>query len=119
MDTEVDWDMYTSVNRSAPLSSVERAAIIEEFWASRNAWADTMNAERRLAWDRKWAGIGERDLAPTHTRQVEAARPVEQQASRILVMRRRSEEPDEGDEPARIPAYRFYWQPKSLQIPMP
>jgi hypothetical protein len=111
--------MYSSANYSSPLSSIERAAIIEEFWASRNAWAESVNANRRLAWERKWAGIGELDLGPGHTRQVEAPRHVEQPPSRVLVIRRKGEDCLEETEPARVPAYRFYWQPKSLQIPMP
>jgi hypothetical protein len=111
--------MYSSANYSSPLSSIERAAIIEEFWASRNAWAESVNANRRLAWERKWAGIGELDLGPGHTRQVEAPRHVEQPPSRVLLIRRKSEDSLEETEPARVPAYRFYWQPKSLQIPMP
>jgi len=111
--------MYTSADHSSPLSSVERAAIIEEFWASRNAWADSVNANRRLAWERKWAGIGALDLGPGHTRQVEAPRQVEQPLSRVLVMRRRSGDFLEETEPEKVPAYKFYWQPKSLQIPMP
>jgi hypothetical protein len=111
--------MYRSADYSSPLSSIERAAIIEEFWASRNAWAESVNANRRLAWERKWAGIGELDLGPGHTRQVEAPRHVEQPPSRVLLIRRKGEDCLEETEPARVPAYRFYWQPKSLQIPMP
>ncbi|HEX3944538.1 MAG TPA: hypothetical protein VHW69_10660 [Rhizomicrobium sp.] len=111
--------MYTSADHGSPLNSVERAAIVEEFWASRNAWAESMNAERRLAWERKWAGIGESDLGPSHTRQIESSRYVEQPLSRVLVMRRRSGDSLEDMELAKVPAYRFYWQPKSLQIPMP
>jgi hypothetical protein len=105
--------------QSGPLSALERAAIVEEFWASRNAWADSMNAERRLIWERKWAGIGERDLAPDHTRRIEAARPEGQIPSRILVMRRTDEILQENIQPGRLPTYRFDWQPKPLQMPAP
>jgi hypothetical protein len=111
--------MYMLADHSSPLNSVERSAIVEEFWASRNAWAESVNAGRRLAWERKWAGIGEPDLGPSHTRQIESPRQVEQPLSRVLVMRRRSGDPQEDTESAKVPAYRFYWQPKSLQIPMP
>ena len=108
--------MHTLANQSGPLTAVERAAIVEEFWASRNAWADTVNADRRAAWELKWAGISERDLPPGHTRKYETTTE-----SRILPLRRRKDEtqPAELESDMKVPGYRFYWQPKSLQIPMP
>ena len=106
--------MHTLANQSGPLTAVERSAIIEEFWASRHAWADAMNAERLAAWERKWGGVFERDLPPGHTRQIEMSGD-----SRVLPLRRRREELPEPDAAAQVPGYRFYWQPKSLQIPTP
>jgi len=106
--------MHTLAHQSGPLSAVERAAIIEEFWASRNAWADFMNTERLAAWERKRAGIFEQDLPFGHTYRVESATD-----PRILPLRRKRDDvlpdPDLG---AKAPG-RFYWQPKSLQIPLP
>jgi hypothetical protein len=114
--------MHTLCIQAGLLTAVERAAMVEEFWASRNAWADAMNADRLSAWERKWAGIGERDLPPYHTRRV-AEEAVEEQVMlpqpRVLPMRRRKEELAELEVPIKVPAYRFYWQPKSLPIPMP
>src|SRR4051812_24090136 len=114
--------MHTLSIQSGPLTAVERAAMVEEFWASRNAWADAMNADRLASWERKWAGIGERDLPPHHTRRV-AEEVIEEQVKlaqpRVLPMRRRKEELAELEAPIKVPASRFYWQPKSLQIPMP
>lgn len=109
--------MHTLANQAGPSTAAERAAIVEEFWASRNAWADSLNAERREAWERKWMGVMESDLPPGHTRKFEA--PAE---SRVLPMRRRKDEPLLQADPeadAKVPGYRFYWQPKSVQIPMP
>jgi hypothetical protein len=109
--------MHVSPNQNRSLSAVERNAIIEEFWASRNAWADTMNADRRAAWEGKWAGIRERDLSPNHTRPVQV--PAQ---SCVLPLRRNKEEAAGSDLPESVtsaPGYRFYWQPKSLQAPLP
>jgi hypothetical protein len=107
--------MHTLANQNGTLTAVERAAIVEEFWASRNAWADSMNADRRAAWERKWAGVLERDLPPGHTYKTEA--PAD---SRVLPLRRKKDElPQDLEAGAKVPGYRFYWQPKSLQIPMP
>lgn len=107
--------MHTPANQSGPLTAVERAAIIEEFWASRNAWADFMNTERRAVWERKRAGILEQDLPPGHTYRV--ASTID---PRILPLRRKTndllQDPELG---AKVPGHRFYWQPKSLQIPLP
>jgi hypothetical protein len=107
--------MYMVSHPAGLLSEVERAAIIEEFWASRNAWADFMNAERRTAWERKRVGILEQDLPPGHTYRMETAAE-----SRVLPLRRKADEiANDLDESAKIPGYRFYWQPKSLQVPLP
>ena len=107
--------MHTLANQSGPLTDIERAAIIEEFWASRNAWADFLNTERRAAWDRKRAGILERDLPPGHTYRVESTTD-----PRVLPLRRRKDDALQDAELAtKIPGHRFYWQPKSLQIPLP
>jgi hypothetical protein len=107
--------MHTQANHTGVLSDVERAAIVEEFWASRNAWADFMNAERRTVWEKKWAGILEADLSPGHTYRWEATPD-----SRILPLRRKKEEQlTEQETPPKAPSQRFYWQPKSLQIPTP
>ena len=107
--------MHTHASQSGPLTDIERLAIIEEFWASRNAWADFLNTERRAAWDRKRAGILERDLPPGHTYRVEATSD-----PRVLPLRRKKDDlvqdPEVG---AKGPAHRFYWQPKTLQIPLP
>src|SRR2546423_9571886 len=107
--------MHTLANQSGPLTEVERAAIVEEFWASRKAWADFRNTERRAAWEKKRAGILERDLPPGHTYRVESTTD-----PRILPLRRRKDDalpgPDLG---ANGSGQRFYWQPKSLQIPLP
>jgi hypothetical protein len=107
--------MHTLANHTGALTNVERAAIVEEFWASRNAWADFMNAERRALWERKWSGILERDLPPGHTYAVEHATD----QSRVLPLRRKKDEQGEAEVPAKVPGGRFYWQPKSLQIPTP
>jgi hypothetical protein len=107
--------MHTLANRTGLLSDVERTAIVEEFWASRNAWADFMNAERRALWEKKWAGIMERDLPPGHTYMWEPTAD-----SRVLPLRRKKDEQQlDQDAPAKVPGSRFYWQPKSLQIPTP
>jgi hypothetical protein len=107
--------MHTLANQSGPSAATERAAIIEEFWASRNAWADFTNAERRAAWDRKRAGILEQDLPPGHTYRVECTTD-----PRVLPLRRRKDDLLQEAEPgASVPGHRSYWQPKSLQIPLP
>ncbi|HEY1962466.1 MAG TPA: hypothetical protein VGG69_08610 [Rhizomicrobium sp.] len=107
--------MHTLANHTGVLTNIERAAIVEEFWASRNAWADFMNADRRAVWERKWAGVLERDLSPGHTYRWEAIPD-----SRVLPLRRKKDEQQPDPEaPAKIQGQRFYWQPKSLQIPTP
>ena len=107
--------MYTLANRSAPLTEVQRAAAVEEFWASRNAWSDFLNAERRATWERKRAGILERDLPPGHTYRHESTVD-----SRVLPLRRKKDDAVQDSEVgAKVPGHRFYWQPKSLQIPLP
>ena len=107
--------MHTLASQSGPLTDIERAAIIEEFWASRNAWADFLNTERRAAWDRKRAGILERDLPPGHTYRVESTTD-----PRVLPLRRKKDDASQDAElTAKVPGHRFYWQPKSLQIPLP
>jgi len=107
--------MYTLSHPAGPLGEVERAAIIEEFWASRNAWAEFMNAERRAAWERKRGGILEQDLPPGHTYRMETAAE-----SRVLPLRRKQDEiANDADTSAKIPGSRFYWQPKPLQVPLP
>ena len=109
--------MYISPNQNRSLSAIERTAIIEEFWASRNVWADAMNAERRAAWERKWSGIRAGDLSPSHTRAVQATAQ-----SRVLPLRRKQVETEDSDLPVSVvsaPGYRFYWQPKTLQAPLP
>lgn len=107
--------MHTLANHSGLLSDVERKAIVEEFWASRNAWADFMNAERRAVWEKKWSGVLERDLSPGHTYRWEAVAD-----SRVLPLRRKKDEQlPEQEAPIKVPSQRFYWQPKSLQIPTP
>ena len=109
--------MHTPLNQNRSLSAVERNAIIEEFWASRNAWADTMNAERRAAWEGKWTGIRERDLPAGHTRALQATAQ-----SCVLPLRRKKEDPAEEGLPGpavSAPGYGFYWQPKTLQAPLP
>ena len=108
--------MHTLASQNGPSTAAERAAIVEEFWASRNAWADTMNAERREAWELKWSGVLERDLPPGHVRRYE-----EPMDHRVLSIRRRKNElqQPELDAEVKVPGYRFYWQPKSLQIPLP
>jgi hypothetical protein len=107
--------MHTLANHSGVLTNVERTAIVEEFWASRNAWADFMNAERRAVWEKKWSGILERDLSPGHTYALEPAMA----ESRVLPLRRKKDEQADTESPAKVPGTRFYWQPKSLQIPTP
>ena len=108
--------MHTLANQTGPSTAAERAAIVEEFWASRNAWADTINAERLAVWELKWCGIGERDLPPGHTRKFEV--PTE---SRVLPIRRRKTESQQPELEAdlKMADYRFNWQPKSLQVPAP
>jgi hypothetical protein len=107
--------MHTLANHTGVLTNVERAAIVEEFWASRNAWADFMNAERLAVWQNKWTGVLERDLSPGHTYRWETTPD-----SRVLPLRRRKDEQlSEHESPAKAPGQRFYWQPKSLQIPTP
>lgn len=108
--------MHTLANQTGPSTAAERAAIVEEFWASRNAWADALNAERLAIWERKWSGVGERDLPPGHTRKFELPSD-----SRVLPIRRRKTEPQQAELEAavNVPGYRFTWQPKSLQIPVP
>ena len=105
--------------QSGPLSPVERAAIIEEFWASRNAWAGSINAERRHIWEQKWAGIREQDLAPGHTRRIEPVPLPVQMASPILLMRRGQEIPEESTGLDNGPVRRFDWQLKSVQALKP
>jgi hypothetical protein len=78
-----------------------------------------MNAERRLIWEGKWAGIREQDLALSHTRRIEAERPEANVPSRIFVMRRREENPETIANLEHVPMHRFDWQPKSLQAPTP
>jgi len=107
--------MHTLAHQSRLFTAVERAAIIEEFWASRNAWADYLNTERLAAWERKRAGILEQDLPPGHTYRAESTTD-----PRILPLRRKRDDllPDAALG-AKAPGHRFYWQPKSLQIPLP
>lgn len=108
--------MHTLASQTGPSTAAERAAIVEEFWASRNAWADAMNIERRDAWERKWCGVLESDLPPGHVRRFEVPSD-----HRVLPIRRRKTEaqPPELEADTKMPGYRFYWQPKSLQIPLP
>jgi hypothetical protein len=109
--------MHTLASQNGPSTPAERTAIVEEFWASRNAWADTMNAERRELWEKKWSGVLERDLPPGHVRRFED--PMDH---RVLPIRRRKSELQQQPElevDVKVPGYRFYWQPKSLQIPLP
>ena len=104
--------MHSLGTQGRPSTDVERAAVIEEFWASRNAWADFINAERRAAWERKRAGILERDLPPGHTYRVETGAD-----SRVLPLRRKRDQSEDLE--SKVQGYRFYSQPRSLQIPLP
>jgi hypothetical protein len=108
--------MYTFSNQSGPSTALERAAVVEEFWASRNVWVHAMNAERRSAWERKWAGLSECDLSSGHTRMVEGVR-MENPEARVLQLRPKKEEAQEEPGLTKLPAYRFYWQSRSLQLP--
>lgn len=102
--------MYTLSSQAGPLTTVERNAVIEEFWASRNAWAEAMNAERRQAWERKWVGLSERDLAPGHTRAVQAEEQEVRSEPRIFSIRRRRDEQPEGEAGTLLQPHRAYWQ---------
>lgn len=108
--------MYALNNQNGPSTALERVAVVEEFWASRAVWANAMNAQRLACWERKWAGLSECDLSPGHTRMLEGVR-VENPDARVLPLRRRKEEIQEQPAITKLPAYRFYWQPRSLQVP--